>query len=116
MVSVVVVAPDMARYEPVKSTPTPSPDRSKALIRAESYVVAPSVDATPVAHPKDRSVVAMVTPYIPMKRVLYVIATAAGADDADAVMEMELVPTMIDHVAKFDDADTVAIWLFPRSS
>ena len=36
MVSVVVVAPDIAKYEPVKSTPTPSPDRSKALILSDA--------------------------------------------------------------------------------
>ena len=116
MVSVVVVAPDIARYEPVSNTPTPSPERSKALIRDESYVVAPSVDATPVAHPKDRSVVAMLAPYIPMYRVLYVMATAAGDDDAEAAMLMELTPTTIAQVAKFDDAATVAIWLLPKSS
>ena len=35
--------------------------------------------------------------------------TAAGDDDAEAAMEMELVPVTIAHVASVDDADTVAI-------
>ena len=51
-----------------------------------------------------------------------VIAVARGqasitiAADALAAMLMELVPTTIAHVAKVDDAATVAIWLLPRSS
>jgi len=35
--------------------------------------------------------------------------TDAGAEDDDAVIEIELIPVTIDHVAKFDDDTTVAI-------
>jgi hypothetical protein len=44
------------------------------------------------------------------------MATAAGDDDDEAAMLMELMPTTMAQVAKFDDAATVAIWLLPKSS